>query len=336
MKKTALSRQQLAGQRLMAGFDGTRFNREIRHLIEDLSVGGLILFSRNIETPEQVAALCAEAQASAASCGLPGLIIAIDQEGGQVARLKPPHFSSFPGNPEIRSLNDAETFATVTSRELRQVLVNMNFAPVLDVIPETGESIMSRRAFPGSPENVAELGSRVITTFQAQGIMAVAKHFPGIGRTRIDSHLDLPLLEAPLELLERTDLLPFRAAIECGVSGIMLSHILYTDLDPEWPASLSTTIARDLLRNKLGYTGVVMTDDLDMKAIRHDIPTCIRQILQADIDMVLICHAGPNIDIAFSELLAGISQSQEMEKRAEMSAGRILELKQRCPAINVR
>jgi beta-N-acetylhexosaminidase len=322
------TQMETAGQRLMLGFDGIDLNDDLRHLIRDLRAGGLILFKRNIETPDQVKALCESCRAYAKACGLPPLFIAVDQEGGTVARLREP-FTLFKGNPYIETLEDARHFAAVTARELKSIGVNMNFAPVLDVAGANEDSIMKDRAFKGNPERVAVLGTEVIRTFQENGILAVAKHFPGIGRTIKDSHFFLPVLDIELPALETSDLIPFMAAKDEGVSGIMLSHILYPRLDEKWPASLSPSIARDFLRDRIGYEGLVMTDDLDMKAIQKDIETCIRQILASGIDMALICHKGPNIDKAYDEIRRLLREDEALSALGKKSVERILRIKRK-------
>ncbi|MFZ7128127.1 MAG: glycoside hydrolase family 3 N-terminal domain-containing protein [Desulfobacterales bacterium] len=330
-RASELPAEDLAGQRVVVGFDGQRFNDDLRDLIGGLRVGGIILFSRNIDHPEQVAALCSEAQAYAESQGLPPLFIAVDQEGGVVARLKAPHFTEFPGAPFLRDPDDARHFARVTARELRSVGFNMDMAPVMDVAPAERESVMTRRVFGTAPEQVAKIGRTVIESLQAAGVMAVAKHFPGIGRTTLDSHIDRPFMDAPAEAIDAFELPPFEAAISADVAGIMLSHIVYERLDPRWPASLSPAIARELLRNRMRYKGVVMTDDLDMGAIaRHyDIRTVVRQILDADIDLALICHKGPNPAIAVETIRDRIREDGAMQERAVASVRRILSLKNR-------
>ncbi|MBF0377449.1 MAG: glycoside hydrolase family 3 protein [Desulfamplus sp.] len=334
----------LAGQRLMVGFEGVELNLELKALIRDIKVAGIILFAINIKSAAQVKELCKSAQDYAKSCNLPPLFIAIDQEGGKVARLKKPDFTEFQGNPYIKDIDDAKNFATIVARELKSVNINMNFAPVMDFIPEPKdipniddlrgnfESIMINRAFHGTPENVAKLGSCVIDTFQKSGIMAVAKHFPGIGRTTRDSHLELPILgqrEADRKLMELSDLIPFKAAIKSNVAGIMLSHILYSALDNELPASLSYNIAKRLLRDEMGYQGVVMTDDLDMKAIKFDIPTSIKHILNAEVDIALICHKGAAIETAFNEIKTLIATDEKFYQKAIESSQRIDSLKRR-------
>jgi beta-N-acetylhexosaminidase len=161
--------------------------------------------------------------------------------------------------------------------------------------------------------------------------MAVAKHFPGIGRTTLDSHKVMPTFRSSLDELRSCDLIPFGGAIEEDVAGIMLSHILYEDIDPKWPASISPVIARDLLRKEMGYDGVVMTDDLDMGAIadRYTIGNVIGQVLAADVDLALICHEGPNIDRAAEEIMKILSGNPDAMERGRDSLGRILDLKRR-------
>lgn len=330
MTPDMLTDAQLAGQRLMLGFDGTEFCADLKWMIGGLKAGGLILFSRNIEGPEQLRRLCRDAQEHAARSGLPPLFIAVDQEGGTVSRLNPP-FTQFSGNPSMRDPADAARFARITASELQSVGINMNMAPVLDVVHPGIESIMMARAFGSDPDWVSKMGTTVIRHLQSNGVMAVAKHFPGIGGTSIDSHMDRPLFDISYEALSLVDLLPFRSAISNDVAGIMLSHILYPQLDDHWPASLSPAIANVLLRKKMGYRGIVLTDDLDMGAIKKyiDIETAMDQVLAAEVDQALICHQGPDIERAWKRLWMRISADGETREKARASAGRILSLKNR-------
>ncbi len=325
-----LSEGQLAGQRMMIGFDGTEFNDELRYAIDTLQVGGLILFSRNIVSLEQIRGLCEQAQAYATRSGQPPLFIAIDQEGGVVARLKPP-FTQFAGNPAMTCVEDAIAFAQITARELNSIGVNMNMAPVLDVAPESIASVMAKRVFAGDPQQVALMGVTVIDHLQANGIIAVGKHFPGIGRTVLDSHEDLPELDIAPEILIDSDLVPFQAAADAEVGGIMLSHIRYPRLDPTWPASLSPAIAHDLLRGQLGFEGLVLTDDLDMGAIaKHfDLATIVNQCLTAAVDILLICHASPKIAEAHQAILEKMDATEALWAQSEASVARIMAMKQR-------
>lgn len=325
----SLSLAQQAGQRLMIGFDGLELNDELKYGIEEIMAGGIILFARNIASPDQVAELCHAAQDFAAQKGQPPLLVGIDQEGGVVARLKPP-FTQFPGNPSMTSIGDAEAFALTTARELTRIGVNINMAPVLDVADPDGDSIMARRGFGPDPDWVARMGAAVIRVLQSNGILAVGKHFPGIGRTVLDSHEDLPDLDIDLERLLASDIIPFKIAIDNGVAAIMLSHIRYLGLDAHWPASLSVAIARDLLRRQLAFDGLVLSDDIDMGALakHYDTATIISQCMAAEVDMILICHSGPKIKTGYDQIHRGLANSDGLAQSGQRSVERIMRAKQ--------
>jgi len=332
MAMLSFSDEQLAGQRLMVGFTGTDLNTDLKFFINTLKIGGIVLFSRNITTPAQIKDLCLSVQDYAQENGQPPLIIAIDQEGGTVARLKEP-FTEFPGNSKMKNIKEAEHFARVVAKELTDIGVNMNLAPVMDVLPPDHHAnhsaapyVMSARSFGHDQEWVSEMGTTVISHFQQQGIMAVAKHFPGIGRTTLDSHQDMPVLDTDREVLSRTDLMPFHDAIDCGVSGIMLSHIRYRSLDPRWPASLSKSIARDLLRHEMGFEGIIMTDDLEMGAIakHYDMETLISQILNAEVDIAMICRERSHVEKAFTEIVKHLRDDEDLKTKGEAAVQRIM------------
>jgi beta-N-acetylhexosaminidase len=313
----------------MAGFRGTEMNAELTHLIGDCRVGGLILFSRNILSPRQLCSLCADMQAHAASCGLPPLFIAVDQEGGAVARLRSP-FTEFAGSPFMKVAADAERFGDVTGRELKWAGINMNMAPVLDVAPAGFDSVMKDRMFGQDPAHVARMGSIMIRALQKKGVMSIAKHFPGIGRTTLDSHLDQPVLESSLESLETWDIQPFKEALSAHPSGIMFSHVRYPALDPEWPASLSPKVA-GLLRKELCYQGLAVTDDLDMGAIvkHYDRKTVIRQIASSSIDIALVCHSVDAVRAISDDLQRHMTNSEKLYALSFSSFQRVIETKQR-------
>ncbi len=324
------SPEELAGQRLMVGFDGQVISSDLKYLIDTLKIGGVVLFKRNLSDPEQIKDLCASLQSHARDCGHPPLFIAIDQEGGQVARLSAP-FTVFKGNPDMKQEADAIDFARITAKELNQVGINMNFAPVLDVVPEGMNSIMAGRSFGTDLRWVSKMGAQIIEGLQRRGVMAVAKHFPGIGRTILDSHLDKPVVEADAYCLWDTDIVPFQKAVKCGVAGMMLSHIEYPAIDSNWPASLSPTIVEHWLRERLHYNGVVITDDLDMGAIckYYETPIIVRQLLSAGIDIMLICHRSEKMEVAFEEIMRLNRASSETADRSLRSVNRILKLKSR-------
>lgn len=325
----ALTDEQLAGQRIIAGFDGTEFNEDLKFLIKDLKVGGVILFLRNIVSPKQVEKLCFDIQAYAKKYHQPALFIAIDQEGGVVSRLKAP-FTQFPfGNPGMKTTEDAKEFARITAKELDGIGVNMDMAPVLDVQPDGFDGVMQKRVFKGDENYVAEMGAAIILELQKNKIMAVAKHFPGIGRTTLDSHLTLPELDIDYDEFAKTDLVPFEVSVANNVAGIMMSHIQYNFIDSKWPASLSVKLVKGLLRSKMKYNGVVMTDDLDMKAVNFDIKTSVNRIIEADVDIALICHKGDDIEIAFCQFLDDTKSSEEQRNACFKSVKRIIDLKRK-------
>lgn len=315
MNPAELTNPQIAGQRIMAGFTGTKLNPDLKYLIDTILVGGIILFSRNIENQDQLRQLCMDAQNYARACGQPQLIISVDQEGGTVARLKAPDFFQSPDAAQIRDPVQAGRYAEITASELNYVGINMNMAPVMDVAALDGGGIMAKRSFAGDPQKAAESGAAVIESLQKNKVMAVAKHFPGIGRTTADSHLDLPELDISLQQLETFDLVPFYAAVRHKTAGIMLSHVRYPALDRIWPASLSKAAAKDLLRNKIGYTGLTITDDLEMGAIAnyYDMHTVAGRVLSAEIDISLICHSIDKAESAFETLRSELADPATFE-----------------------
>ncbi len=321
----------LAGQRLMVGFDGTTANRQIVDYIREYRVGGVILFSRNLENPEQIRSLLRNLQKAAADEGLPPLLLSVDQEGGRVERLPTPPYTHFAGNPFIATEAEADAFADRCAGELASAGFNMNLAPVVDVPPPEGDSIMTDRAFANDPEKVARLGVAVIRGLESRGVLACAKHFPGIGRTFLDSHHELPVCDLTEHEITKYELVPFEAAMQAGVASVMLSHILYSKLDHEWPASMSTIIARDLLRGKMHYTGMVFTDDLDMGAVagHYSVTTAMERMLLADIDMALICHPSESIPMAFRALVEGLEAEPALLDRGRECVARILAAKAR-------
>ncbi|MBN1626890.1 MAG: glycoside hydrolase family 3 protein, partial [Deltaproteobacteria bacterium] len=283
-----------SGRIFMTGMPGTILDEDTEAIIRDYSPAGVILFSRNIEDPLQLAGLCRDLQAAAMKYhGVP-LFISVDQEGGMVARLKSP-FTIFPGNEVMGNdenpLGRAEEFGRITAYEMKMVGLNMDLAPVLDVRKGATEKHLIGRTFSDNHRLTAKMGAVVIKTLQAKGIMAVAKHFPGLGRAGKDPHFHLPVIKSDRIYIDKINLTPFRSAVRAGVSGIMTSHALYPSLDPENPATLSPVILGDLLRGKMRFRGLIITDDLEMGAItgQHDVAQGALNSFQAGADILLIC-----------------------------------------------
>src|SRR5688572_18842300 len=255
-----------AGQLAIAGFAGHTIPQDLKRLAREFDLGGVIYFARNVESPEQVAELSREARELAQQIPL---WISVDQEGGRVARLRTPFTVWPPMNTLGRSGDEklAERFARALAAELKAVGISLDYTPVLDVHTNPKNPVIGDRSLAERAGDVAKLGSAIIRTLQAEGIAACGKHFPGHGDTSVDSHFELPLIEHPPDRLDAVELVPFKAAIEADVASIMTAHILMPALDEERPATLSPRVVTDMLKNDLGYQGLVLSDDLEMKAI---------------------------------------------------------------------
>lgn len=298
----ALRRQ--IGQLLIAGFNGRQVPAELRSLVKEFGLGGVILFARNIEDPEQVAELCFEA--ARLDPNLP-LWVSVDQEGGRVARLKAP-FTEWPPMATLGRSGDerlAERFARALASELKAVGVTLDYAPVLDIHTNPKNPVIGDRALAESADLVARLGSVIVRALQGEGIAACGKHFPGHGDTSTDSHHELPLVEHPLERLREVEFLPFKAAIAAGVATMMTAHVFVPALDETRPATLSRRIVDGLLRRELRYDGVILSDDLEMKAVASEyaVPAAATLAVQAGCDGVLICSGDHDTQVASLEAL---------------------------------
>ena len=302
MSPSALRRH--IGQLLIAGFNGHTIPPELRSLAKEFALGGVILFARNVSEPEQVAELAFDA--SRLVPDLP-LWVSIDQEGGRVARLKSP-FTEWPPMATLGRSGDvrlAERFARALAAELKTVGITLDYAPVLDIHTNPKNPVIGDRALAEKAEDVARLGAAIIRTLQGEGIAACGKHFPGHGDTSTDSHVELPLVEHPPDRLRRVEFLPFKAAIEAGVATIMTAHVLVPALDDKRPATLSRRILYDILREELNYEGVILSDDLEMRAVaaEYEVPSAAVLAIQAGCDGALICSGDHNTQAAALEAL---------------------------------
>ena len=322
------------GQLFMAGMPGTNLDKGTIALIRECNLGGIIFFSRNIEDPLQLAGLCRDLQREALDSHGTPLFLAVDQEGGRVARLKEP-FTFFPGNAAIAAdrecVKRAEEFGTVTATEMKMVGLNMDLAPVVDVQRGELEKHLMGRSFGEDAEKVAFLGRTVIKFLQKRGVMAVAKHFPGLGPARVDPHVHLPVIDASREELERVSLVPFRSAIEQGVTAIMSSHAVYPAFDPEHPATLSQKILTRLLRDAMGFDGLIMTDDLEMGAIAGQGPVAEAavQAFHAGADILLICKDQVNVMEGFRRLKERPATGRILKEQVVRSLERVKRAKTR-------
>jgi beta-N-acetylhexosaminidase len=291
------------GQLLIAGFNGGAVPIELRSLAREFSLGGVILFARNIAEPEQVAELAYDG--ARIMPDLPAWV-SVDQEGGRVARLKAP-FTEWPPMATLGRSGDvslAERFARALASELKAVGITLDYAPVLDIHTNPRNPVIGDRALAETAETVGRLGAAIIGALQGEGIAACGKHFPGHGDTSADSHLELPLVEHPPERLREVEFAPFRAAVAADVATIMTAHVLVPSLDEDVPATLSKRIV-GMLREELGYQGVILSDDLEMKAIaaNYTVPDAAVRAIAAGCDGILICSGDHDTQAAALEAL---------------------------------
>jgi len=331
MKKPEIS---AVGPLFMIGLPTTELDSSTLLLIRDLRIHNFIIFKRNVQDKQQLHYLCHELKQACHKNDLPAPLISIDQEGGSVARLLPP-FTQFADARILAESVDPEeellSYADTCSRELLEVGINMNLAPVLDVCAAGHDYFMERRSLGEDPARVAQLGVLVINTMQQLGIGACAKHFPGLGAAVVDPHLELPQVARPLMEMRAIDLPPFAAAIAAGVAAIMTSHTIYHGLDPAMPATLSPKILAGLLRDELGYDGLVITDDLEMGAIEREQPLAeaALQALVAGADLLLICHDHAKVHSAFEMVVTGLEKGILTNTQLQKSINRIAAVRSR-------
>jgi beta-N-acetylhexosaminidase len=322
------------GRLIMTGIPGPNLDEDTHNLIRDYNLAGIILFSRNIIDPIQLAELCREIQQTAIKYHANPLFIAIDQEGGNVTRLKKP-FSQFPGNEAIgkdeHPLERAREFAEVTAKEMKLVGLNMNLAPVVDVARGDIEKHLRGRLFSNNPQKVALLGRTIAGILQKKGILAAAKHFPGLGRASVDPHLELPIIEIEKNELDEVNFPPFNALIDEDVSSVMTSHAIYPCLDRDNPATLSPKILEGILRKELSFKGMIITDDLEMGAIakKWGVAKGALASFMAGADILLICKDQKNVLESISLITKEVLVNNELINRLDESNRRVSRAKSR-------
>jgi len=318
------------GQLLIAGFEGTTPPKGLLSLIKEYQLGGVILFKRNLVSPPQIAKLCDSLQKS--SPHVP-LFICIDHEGGRVNRLPKP-FTTLPSQAVAGACNSNQfsyTIGEIMANELKAVGINFNLAPVLDIHTNPANPVIGDRAFGKSAGLVSTMGLAVIAGLQDNGVVACAKHFPGHGDTAVDSHEELPITNRTLEQLREVELRPFQHAMINGLRALMTAHVKYPALDEAHPATLSRKIIARLLRSSLRFDGLVLTDDLEMKAItqEYDLDDAAIKALQASVDLLLVSHQEERQVAVLEAILKAVKKGLLSEKQLDISLLRILSFKQR-------
>jgi beta-N-acetylhexosaminidase len=318
----ALPVEHLSGELLVSGFEGTVLDAPLEAALRSGRRAGVILFRRNIESLEQVAALNARI---ARSAGDVPLLVSVDQEGGRVERLKAP----FPELPPMRELGRAgdvrriEDAGQTVGRALAELGFTLDFAPVLDVDSNPDNPVIGDRAFSDDPAAVARLAGAFARGLAAGGVLACGKHFPGHGDTDTDSHLDLPFVRHDAARLRSVELAPF-AALAGELPALMSAHVVYDALDPGVPATLSHRIATELLRGELGFRGVLFSDDLEMRALadRYTVEEAAIGAIAAGCDVLLVCRDAELADRAHEALCREAERSDAFRARCEEAAAR--------------
>lgn len=328
-----MNMEEKIGQLFIVGFEGTELSESIAKLIKQEKIGGVVLFPRNFKDIPQLIKLINDLQTCSLEYQDVPLFVSVDQEGGRVLRLGAP-FTQFPSCAEIGASNDknqTKSYAESLARELKACGINMNYAPVLDILTNKENKVIGDRAFGSDPELVSCHGNIFIKEFLNQHLIPVGKHFPGHGATSLDSHFDLPEVDMDVEHLKTVETLPFQKAIQNGLEVIMTAHVKYHRMDPLFPATLSKTILTRFLKEELGFQGLVITDDLEMKAVERfyseeEIP--ILAVL-AGVDCLLVCHDYDKQQSLIKGLKTAVRKGAISEKKIQESFDKITDLKKR-------
>lgn len=322
----SMSQTEKLGQMVMIGIQGTKVDDDSLYMLHQFHMGGVILFDRNMDSPEQVKQLTSDLQAQ--SNEKVPLFIGIDEEGGDVVRmaekLTPP-----PSQKEIGATGDieqAKTWAIKTAKSLKDIGINVNFAPVADV----GSN--DKRSYSTDTNTVIDFVRAATKGYQQENIIYSLKHFPGIGKGKVDSHIDSSSIDVAKEVLMTEDILPFKTIIDENEPNdyfILVSHLKYPALDEEYPASLSSKIMTDLLRNELGYKGIIITDDMEMGAVanHNDFRSIGVNAVKAGADIVLVCHEYEHQQEVYLGLLDAVNSGEISQERIDESVKRIIKVK---------
>lgn len=317
------------GQMFIVGFKGTKITQELHDMLETRTPGGVILFRSNIQTPEQTLELINSIKGI--NSGREPLFVCVDEEGGRVSRM-PEALSDIPSAGSIGEYGDIQVaydIGSLLAEEISSFGFNMNFAPVLDIMSNPDNTVISDRSFGNTAQVVTEHGIELMRGIRDKGIIPVVKHFPGHGDTLADSHSELPVVEYDMTRLTAFELIPFQKAVDENADAVMVAHLLMKKIDPKHPAAMSKAVITDLLRDQMGFQGVVVTDDMTMGAItiNYDIGDAVVSSVIAGSDIILVCHGYDKQIEAIDAVRLAVETGYIEEARIDESVLRILRLK---------
>lgn len=318
---------QKIGQLMMIGIKGTELDEDAAYMLSEFKIGNVIFYDRNMSTPAQVQNLTAQIQKQVAQNGEIPAFIGVDQEGGRVQRMK----QYMPNAPSQRDVSregtsTAKTWAVTTGKELKNLGINVNFAPVVDL------NASSSRSYSVNPATVVSYAQQACEGYESQHVWSCLKHFPGIGKAQVNPHIDGDRVMASYDQLEAEDLRPFRELIRQNDNKammVMVSNVTFPALDPEYPGCLSSKIMTDILRKKFGYKGLILTDDMEMGAIskHYSFDQIGVMSIKAGADIVLVCHEYAHEQAVFNGLLKAYNSGELSQKLLDEKVKRIIAVK---------
>ena len=333
-----MTMEEKLGQLVMVGLDGYSIDDNAKTFISSYKVSGFIFFSRNIESQQQSLELANSLKAfNEENSNIP-LLLGVDEEGGRVSRL-PIQYKKLPTNQKIGSISNAEfsrEIGEILGQQVKSLGLNLDFAPVMDIMSNPKNTVIGNRSFGSNADVVSSLGLSTHDGIKSQNVIPVIKHFPGHGDTTVDSHVGLPVVTKSVDQLSKLELVPFEAAINNGTDVVMVSHILMQKLDSKYPASFSKAIITDLLRDKMGFKGVVITDDITMGAVtkNYALGDMAVKSLQAGSDIILICHDfDKQIDV-LNSIKSAVENGEISEQYIDEKVYRVLSLKEKYSVTN--
>lgn len=333
-KISTMTLEEKVGQMMFYGVNGTNVDDKVVNLFEDQHAGGIILYGhRNFwgsSLDNNVKYVNSIKKANRQNSDIP-LFIGFDEEGGSMSQLSQ-ELMRTPSKGELGNTNDSSLATGIgagTAKKLKLLGINTDFGTVLDINTNKNNPIIGVRSYGSTKEKVTEFGINELKAIQNEGVIPTVKHFPGHGDTEVDSHLGLPSLNHDLNRLKSTELVPFQTAINNGVDMVMTAHIMLPQIDKEYPATMSKKILTDLLRDEMGYKGVIITDDLEMQAISKnwDLGEAAIKSVEAGADILLVCHTIENQQKVYNAVVQGVNDGKIDENRIDESVRRILRLK---------